>query len=148
MDITPVFVSSQMVHGLNIPDNEIRYFEDCQMKVLLDAPGREKRSEHRNRILLILGYDAAMRVGEQTRLKVCDLHLGAEIPYIRILGKGGKYRSVPVMKKTVQHLREYLREFHGDSHDLMASLFYAVTHGIRHKLSDDCCNPGYVSKSP
>ena len=42
------------------------------------------------------------------------------------------------MKKTVQHLREYLREFHGDSHDLMAPLFYAVTHGIRHELSDDC----------
>lgn len=89
-------------------------------------------------MLLILGYDAAMRVGELTGRKVCDLHLDAEIPYIRILGKGGKYRSVPVMKKTVQHLREYLREFHGDSHDLMAPLFYAVTHGIRHELSDDC----------
>ena len=138
MDITPVFVSSQTVHGLNIPGNEIRYFGDCQIKALLDAPGREKRSERRNRMLLILGYDAAMRVGELTGLKVCDLHLDAEIPYIRILGKGGKYRSVPVMKKTVQHLREYLREFHGDSRNLMAPLFYAVTHGIRHELSNDC----------
>lgn len=110
MDITPVFVPSQTVHGLNIPSNEIRYFEDYQMKALLDAPGREKRSERRNRMLLILGYDAAMRVGELTGLKICDLHLDAEIPYIRILGKGRKYRSVPVMKKTVQHLREYLRE--------------------------------------
>lgn len=70
MDITPVFVSSQMVHGLNIPDNEIRYFGDCQMKALLDAPGREKRSERRNRMLLIPGYDAAMRVGELTGLKM------------------------------------------------------------------------------
>ena len=105
MDITPVFVSSQTVHGLNIPGSEIRYFEDCQMKALLDAPDREKRSERRNRMLLILGYDAAMRVGELTGLKACDLHLDAEVPYIRILGKGGKYRSVPVMKKTVKHLR-------------------------------------------
>lgn len=138
MDITQVFVSSQTVHGLNIPGSEIRYFEDRQMKALLNAPGKEKRSERRNRMLLILGYDAAMRVGEVTGLKVCDLHLNAEVPYIRILGKGGKYRSVPVMKKTVQHLRGYLREFHGDSHDPMAPLFYAVTHGIRHELSDDC----------
>ena len=138
MDITPVFVSSQTVHGLNIPGSEIRYLEDCQMKALLDAPDREKRSERRNRMLLIPGYDAAMRVGELTGLKACDLHLDAEIPYIRILGKCGKYRSVPVMKKTVKHLRGYLRELHGDSHDPMAPLFYAVTHGIRHKLSDDC----------
>ncbi len=138
MDITPVFVSSQTVHGLNIPGSEIRYFEDCQMKALLDAPGKEKRSERRNRMMLILGYDAAMRVGELTGLKVCDLHLDAEIPYIRILGKGRKYRSVPVMKKTVQHLRGYLREFHGDTPDPSAPLFYAVTHGMRHGLSDDC----------
>lgn len=138
MDITPLFVSSQTVHGLDVPSGEIRYFEDHQIKALLDAPGKEKRSERRNRMLLILGHDAAMRVGELTGLKVCDLHLDAEIPYIRIFGKGGKYRSVPVMKKTVQHLRAYLREFHGDAPDPAAPLFYAVTHGMRHGLSNDC----------
>lgn len=138
MDITPVFVSSQTVHGLNVPSGEIRYFEDRQIKALLDAPGKEKRSERRNRMFLILGYDAALRVGEVKGLKVGDLHLDAEIPYILILGKGEKYRSVPVMKKTVQHLRGYLREFHGDAPDPTAPLFYVVTHGIRHGLSDDC----------
>lgn len=138
IDITPLFVSSQAIHGLNVPNGEIRYFEDYQIKALLDAPGKEKRSERRNRMLLILGYDAAMRVGELTGLKVRDLHLDAEIPYIRILGKGEKYRSVPVMKKTVQHLRGYLGEFHGDAPDPTAPLFYAVAHGMRHGLSDDC----------
>ena len=57
------------------------YFEDDQIKALLDAPGKEKRSERRNQMLLILGYDAAMRVGELTGLKVGDLHLDAETPY-------------------------------------------------------------------
>ena len=37
MDITSVFVSSWMVHGLNTPGNEIRYFEDCQLKALLST---------------------------------------------------------------------------------------------------------------
>lgn len=138
MDITPAFVSGQTVRGLNIPGSGIRHFEDCQMKELLDAPGKEKRSGRRNRMPLILGYDAAMRVGELIGLKVCGLHLDAEIPYIRILGKGGKYRSVPVMKRTVRHLGGYLREFHGDSHDPMTPLFYAVSHGIRDELSDGC----------
>lgn len=138
MDITPVLVSSKTIHGLNIPCCEIRYFEDSQIKVLLDTPGKEKRSERRNLTLLILGYDAAMWVGELTELKVGDLHLDAETPYIRILGKGEKYRSVPVMKKTVQHMHIYLREFHGEVPDLAALLFYAVTHGMRHGLSDDC----------
>ena len=90
-------------------------FEDHQIKALLDAPGREKRSERRNRVLLVLGYDAAMRVGELTGVKVHDLHLNAETPYIRILGKGEKYRSVPLMKKTVQHLRDISGNFMGIS---------------------------------
>jgi len=138
IDITPLFVSGQAIHGLNVPSGEIRYFEGYQIKALLDAPGKEKRSERRNRMLLILGYDAAMRVGELTGLKVRDLHLDAEIPYIRILGKGEKYRSVPVMEKTVQHLKGYLREFHGGAPEPAAPLFYAVTHGMKHMLSDDC----------
>lgn len=138
MDITPVFVSSQIIHGLNAPSGEIRYFEDQQIQALLDAPGKAKRSERRNRMLLILGYDAALRIGEVTGLKVGDLHLDAEIPYIRILGKGEKYRSVPMMKKTVQHLIGYLREVHGDAPEPAAPLFYAVTHGMSHGLSGGC----------
>lgn len=60
-------------------------------------------------MLLIPGYDAAMRGGgELVSLKVENIHLDAETPYIRILGKGGKYRSVPLMKKTVSHLFGYL----------------------------------------
>lgn len=138
IDITPVFVSSKTVRGLTVPSSEIEYFEDYQMASLLKAPVNEKKSERRDRMLLILGYDAAMRVGELIRLKVENLHLDAETPYIRILGKGEKYRSVPLMKKTVHHLCNYLREFHSATPEPAAPLFYAVTHGRLHGLSDDC----------
>ncbi len=56
--ITPLFVAGRAVHGLNVPGSEIRYFEDYRIKAPLDAPGKGKRSERRNRMLLILGYDA------------------------------------------------------------------------------------------
>lgn len=79
-----------------------------------------------------------MRVGELTGLKVGDLYLDAETPCIRIFGKGGKYRSVPLMKETVQHLYGCLNEFHGDTPNLESSLFYTVTHGRMYGLSDDC----------
>lgn len=138
MDITPIFVSSKTVHGLIVPSGEIEYFEDHQMAALLEAPDKEKRSERRNRMILILGYDAAMRVGELINLKVVNLHLDAETPYIRILGKGEKYRSVPLVKKTVSHLRNYLGEFHKYPLEPATPLFYAVTHGRIHRLSDDC----------
>lgn len=68
------------------------------MKAILNAPGIEKQSERCNKMLLILGYDAAMRIGEMTKLKVGNLFLDAQKPYVRILGKGEKYRSVPLME--------------------------------------------------
>lgn len=138
MDITYLFAASKTIRSLNVPGREIEYFEDDQLSGILEAPGKEKRSERRNRMLLILGYDAAMRVGELIDLNVENIHLDAEIPYVRILGKGEKYRSVPLMRKTVEHLRKYLYEFHGDISDPSAPLFYAVTHGRIHSLSDDC----------
>jgi len=138
MDITYLFAASKTIRNQDVPGREIEYFEDDQLSGILDAPGKEKRSERRNRMLLILGYDAAMRVGELIDMNVGNLHLDAEIPYVRILGKGKKYRSVPLMGKTVEHLRKYLHEFHGDIPELASPLFYAVTHGQIHSLSDDC----------
>ena len=110
IDITPLSASSKAIQSLSAPAGELEYFEDYQMEAILNALGTEKQSERRNKMLLILGYDAAMRIGEMTKLKVGNLFLDAEKPYIRILGKVEKYRSVPLMGKTVQHLRRYVRK--------------------------------------
>lgn len=53
-----------------------------------------------------------------------------------IYGKGRKYRNIPLMNKTQQHLKRYLKEFHNppQSDD---PLFYGVTRGEQHQLSTD-----------
>lgn len=111
----------------------MEYFEGYQLAAILDAPKTNKSTEWRNQLILILGYDAALRVGELISLKVGDLYLGAEVPYISIAGKGSKRRSVPLTPKTVS---QYLRKFHLES-DFPKPLFFATTHGIPHALSDD-----------
>ena len=65
-----------------------------------------------------------------------QLHLDAEVPYITILGKGRKYRNIPLMEKTIQHLRRYIKEFHVGC-NAETPLFYARTHGNIHALSND-----------
>lgn len=136
VDITPICLNAKAVKGLSVPTKEIEYFEGTQLKALLAAPTDETRIERRNRIILILGYDAALRVSELVNLKVESLHLEAGVPYLTVFGKGLKYRNVPLMNKTIQHLRKYLNEFHPNK-NAQNPLFYTVTHGITHKLSDD-----------
>ena len=64
-----------------------------------------------------------------------SLHLDAKQPFITLVGKGRKTRNIPLMNKTVQHLKEYLREYHPK--DLEQPLFYSYRDGHPHKLSTD-----------
>ena len=44
-------------------------------------------------------------------MKVCDLRLDAKHPIAYLHGKGRKIRTVPLLSKTVQHCKQYLRKF-------------------------------------
>lgn len=136
VDITPVYMACKTVRGSKDAETEIEYFEDYQLSAVLAASKTEKRTEWCNRILLILGYDAALRVGELITLKMSDLHLNAEVPYISIIGKGVKHRNVPLTPKTVLHLNRYIGVFHADM-DFKKPLFFTTIHGNIHGLSDD-----------
>lgn len=136
IDITTLYVNAKAIKGMTVPKSKIEYFEDSQLKALLAAPPDDTKNGRRNQIILILGYDAGLRVSELINLTVSSLHLESEIPYVTILGKGSKYRNVPLMNKTVQHLNTYLSEFHPLSKTDIP-LFYATAHGVKHSLSDD-----------
>ena len=90
----------------------------------------------RDRTLMILMYDTGARVQEIVDIKICDLRFGTT-PIITLHGKGNKIRSVPLMEKTVQHIRKYLSVFHNDVSSIAeAPLFYSEIHDQRKPLTD------------
>jgi site-specific recombinase XerD len=135
-ELMPSYLSVCSVKNIKTSSKPIEFFEPSQTKALLSAPNTTKKTERRNQMMLILLYDTAARVSELLSMKINSLHLSSEIPYVTIYGKGRKYRNIPLMNKTQQHLKLYLKEFHNPlrSDD---PLFYAVTHGERHSLSTD-----------
>lgn len=94
IDITTIYVNAKTIKSLPVSQKEIDYFESSQLKALLAIPSADTKIERRDRVVLILGYDAGLRVSEVIRLTVSSLHLDAEVPYVTILGKGLKYRNV------------------------------------------------------
>jgi len=136
--IMPLYTASCTISGTNVPNNPIEYFGADQMQALLVAPASGYRlSDRRNQMILIFLYDTAARVSEVAHLKIGDLHLDAKVPYVTLNGKGRKYRNIPLMEKTVQHLKKYIEIFHAGNTKQDSPLFYAKLHGHVSELSSD-----------
>jgi len=83
-----------------------------EVEALLAAPGLEQPLAWRDRALLELGYGAGLRVSELCGLGLTDLLLGDGL--VRVLGKGGKERLVPVGRKVIGTLGVYLGGLRAD----------------------------------
>jgi integrase/recombinase XerD len=84
-----------------------------EVERLLDAagPGPDDLSADarllRDRALLEFLYGTGARISEATGLDVDELQLGAD-PVVRLMGKGGKHRVVPLGRYAVRALEAYL----------------------------------------
>ncbi len=79
-----------------------------EVETLLSAIPLEEPLAFRDRAMLELAYGAGLRVGEWITLKVSDLLLDEGV--VRVFGKGGKERLVPVGGKAIGAVALYLRE--------------------------------------
>ncbi len=76
------------------------------MAKLLDAVKGDKLAD-RDLVMLELMYSSGLRVSELVNLKLEDINL--EVGFVRVLGKGGKERVVPISESTVRKIRDYLQ---------------------------------------
>lgn len=127
----------------NIPSRRVcrrpvGYLSKNALTALLAQPDIATMKGRRNRMIVILLYDTGTRVQELVDMKVSDIHLQAQTPFVIVTGKGRKLRSIPLMVKTVAHLQEYLRQFHvGSTASDDRALFYSMRAGRPHRLSTD-----------
>ena len=79
---------------------------EAEMASILDGMPRRSVSDLRNRLHLELLYGCGLRLTESIKLKIADVDM--EHRSLRIAGKGGKVRVLPLMKGTLGALKDYL----------------------------------------
>ena len=87
----------------------VNYMSTEAIKLILEQPNAKKISGRRDMVLLSLMYDTGSRVQEMADLTVGDVRLDAPST-VKITGKGGKVRIVPIMNPTANIVRNYIAD--------------------------------------
>lgn len=133
ISIQSVALSASNIPHLRTPKKTRETISKDDMAALLSAPPATKRGK-RDQLILVLLYDSAIRVSELLDLDVRSVNLNAEIPYIRVFGKGEKERIVSITDKTAEHIRAYLKLYHS-SNDPDQPLIYTAIKGHKGRMS-------------
>lgn len=75
---------------------------------LIDTPDRSKPQGVRDNALLEILYGTGMRVSELIGLNMNDIHLS--MGFVRVFGKGGKERIIPLGGKAIESCSRYVNE--------------------------------------
>ncbi|MDN3506346.1 MAG: site-specific tyrosine recombinase XerD [Simkaniaceae bacterium] len=81
-----------------------------EVQVLLNAPSEEEPLGARDRAILAVLYASGLRVSEVCGLNITDL--GEDT--VRVVGKGGKERIVPIANSAVNAVDHYLLHFRAE----------------------------------
>jgi len=91
----------------------VAYLSKEELAEILAQPDLRTPDGRRDVVLLSVLYDTGARVQELIDLSAGDVRLDPPAQ-VRLLGKGRKMRTVPLMGNTAQLLRDHLRENHLD----------------------------------
>jgi integrase/recombinase XerD len=101
-DPTALIESPKLGRGLP------KALSEQQVTGLLEAPLVETPLGLRDRTMLELMYASGLRVSELVGLDLANINLNQGV--VRIMGKGGKERLVPLGEEAMSWLQRYLRE--------------------------------------
>ncbi|NQV19677.1 MAG: tyrosine recombinase [Armatimonadetes bacterium] len=121
--------------NLKIPKFEKKlpkHFTEIEMEDLLSIPDLSSKFGVRNKAILELIYSSGLRISELASATIYRLDLDSKL--IKIIGKGNKERIVPIGKKAVRALKNYLK---------IRNQFYSPDKRAQKEISDTL----FLSKS-
>lgn len=106
-------ISHNPVHGVERPseganEGKTPAISDEQARQLIDAPPPETLKGKRDRAILGVLLYHALRRSELCALRVMDYQDRRGVRHLRVLGKRGKIRYIPVHTRAIEFIEEYL----------------------------------------
>ena len=93
-----------------VQKEEINFLSTEEVKSILNKPNQNTRKGLKELVILSILYDTGIRVSELINLSLDDVRLG-EVSTIKVLGKGNKYRTIPISDNLKILLSQYINKF-------------------------------------
>lgn len=116
--------------------NKLIYLSVEETKLVLLQPDIHDLHGIRDRFFMYLMYDSGCRVQEMLDLKTDSFEIGKTGAKLHVIGKGNKYRVVPVSDELIPMYTEYCQKYHVSNIDTDL-LFYTKRKGLYSKMSSD-----------
>jgi site-specific recombinase XerD len=110
------------------------------VQALLAAPDTTTKAGRRDVALMVTMYGTAARINEILSMKIEHLHLDAVKPYVTVIGKGDKIRTLYLLPKTVAHLQAYIADAHGEKPISDSYVFYSRNKGASGQMCQNAVN--------
>jgi site-specific recombinase XerD len=136
----PMYLEIMLIPRQKVIRKKVTGMSKEAMKILMSIPKVSTKTGQRDLVLLIVLYCTAARIDEILSLKISQLHLDTNKPYITVVGKGLKIRTLYLLPKAVAHLKKYLRDFHVAEPNPDAHVFYSRNKGIMEKMTPESVN--------
>lgn len=89
---------------------ELSFLSIEEVKSILNKPNQNTKKGLKELVILSILYDTGVRINELINLSLNDIRLG-EISTIKVLGKGNKYRTIPISDNLKILLSQYINKF-------------------------------------
>lgn len=99
LDVDP----TELLESPHLPQHLPEYLSTEEVDALENSIDLTSNEGHRNRAIIEVFFSCGLRVSELTNLKLSDLFLPQG--FIRVNGKGGKQRLVPISERAIHELQ-------------------------------------------
>lgn len=120
-----VYQGATTIKKRKCPKQKVEGLTREAVKTLMAIPDTSSRTGRRDLVFMVILYATAARLDELLSMKLSQVRLNEKKPYVNVVGKGDKTRTLYLLPKAVSHLKKYILEFHGDDPDQDEYLFYS-----------------------
>ncbi|SMB82730.1 integrase/recombinase XerD [Desulfonispora thiosulfatigenes DSM 11270] len=131
-----VYPSKDKIKVASGSEQEVEVFTDEEVERLLFYLENRNNVSQRDRAAIVLLLYTGLRVSELVNLKTKDIDFLTM--YLKVVGKGGKYREVPLKTEVIEAIKDYL-EGERKNHKLVDSQYLLLTQRAE-KMDKDTIN--------